>query len=134
MIHFILGILFFVYSYAFSDGLAMPDHHGPISVMGDHTHNKGEYMFSYRIMNMRMNSIFNGNKIMSIDSVMSSPNGASDNSGTYMNAPKSMNMDMHMFGMMFAPSDKVTLTLMSSYLEKEMTQQRMLMAGGSKFD
>ena len=134
MKNFILAILFFVYSSASSDGLAMPDHHGPISVMGDHTHKKGEYMFSYRIMKMKMNSIYNGNKSMSIDSVMSSPNGASDNSGTYMNAPKSMKMDMHMFGMMYAPSDNVTLMLMSSYLEKEMTQQRMPMAGGSKFD
>jgi len=29
-----------------------PDGHGPISIMGDHTHSKGEWMISYRFMNM----------------------------------------------------------------------------------
>ena len=29
-----------------------PDGHAPVSVMGDHTHNKGEWMFSYRFMSM----------------------------------------------------------------------------------
>jgi len=27
---------------------ARPDGHAPISVMGDHTHHKGEWMFSYK--------------------------------------------------------------------------------------
>ena len=31
-----------------------PDGHGPIGTMGNHTHNSGEWMFSYRYMNMFM--------------------------------------------------------------------------------
>ena len=30
------------------------DSHAPISVMGDHTHGKGEWMLSYRYMGMGM--------------------------------------------------------------------------------
>jgi hypothetical protein len=33
---------------------ARPDGHAPISVMGDHYHKKGEFMFSYRFMPMWM--------------------------------------------------------------------------------
>ena len=64
---------------------------------------------------------------------MNSPNGASDNSGSYMNSPKKMSMEMHMFGMMFAPSNNLTLMLMTSFNNKEMIQQRMPMSGGTNF-
>ena len=50
--------------------------------MGDHTHKK-EVMFSYRFMNMQMGKLFNNNKKLSKDAVMSAPNGASDGSGSY---------------------------------------------------
>ena len=38
---------------------ARPDAHAPIGVMGDHNHNAGEFMFSYRYKLMEMN----GNRI-----------------------------------------------------------------------
>ena len=110
------------------------DSHGPISIMGDHVHKKNEYMFSYRFMKMEMKNLFQGNNKISKVNTMSSPNGASNSSGTYMNAPDSMSMDMHMFGGMYAPSDYLTLMLMGSYNNKEMTTQRMPMAGGRKFN
>ena len=72
-----------------ADSIQLPDSHAPISVMGDHTHRKKEVMFSYRFMNMQMGKLFNNNKKLSKDAVMSAPNGASDGSGSYMNAPKS---------------------------------------------
>ena len=50
-----------------------------------------------------------------------------------MNAPISMKMDMHMIGAMYAPNDNVTFMAME-VLEKEMTQQRMRMAGSGRFD
>ena len=34
--------------------------------------------------------------------------------------PTRMTMDMHMFGMMFAPNDRITLMGMASYLKKKM--------------
>ena len=112
----------------------LADSHGPISIMGAHVHKKNEYMFSYRLMKMEMKNLFQGNNKISKANTMSSPNGASNSSGTYMNAPDLKSMDMHMFGAMFAPSDYITLMLMGSYNNKEMTSQRMQMAGGKKFD
>ena len=81
-----------------------------------------------------MKNLFQGNNKISKVNTMSSPNGASNSSGTYMNAPDSLSMDMHMFGGLYAPSDYLTLMLMGSYNNKEMTTQRMPMAGGNKFD
>ena len=34
-----------------------------------------------------------------------------------------MKMDMHMFGAMYAPSDYLTLMVMGSFMNKEMTQK-----------
>ena len=119
---------------SYSDELHIADSHGPISLMGDHMHKKKEVMFSYRFGHMQMNNIMNGNKALRINEVTSRPNAASNGSGVYMNSPISMKMDMHMFGAMYAPLDQLTLMVMTSYLEKEMTQQRMPMSGGARFD
>lgn len=37
-----------------------PNGHAPLSVMGDHTHDRGEWMLSYRYMNMQMDGMRNG--------------------------------------------------------------------------
>lgn len=91
-----------------------PDGHAPISVMGDHTHKKGEFMFSYRYMNMQMNDLKRGNDDVSFDSVLL-PNG-----GEYMVTPTDMPMNMHMLGGMYAVSDKVTLAAMLGYTSMDM--------------
>tara|TARA_B100000941_G_C27965739_1_gene283812 strand:+ start:238 stop:450 length:213 start_codon:yes stop_codon:yes gene_type:complete len=39
---------------------------------------------------------------------MNTPNGASNNSGNYMNAPLYMSMNMHMFGVICAPRNNYT--------------------------
>ncbi len=117
-----------------SDSFHTADSHGPISIMSDHMHKKGEIMFSYRLNHMFMNKTINGTKSQGINEVMSAPNFASNNSGRYMNSPISMGMDMHMFGAMFAPSNNVTFMIMTSYIEKEMLQQRMQMTGGKRFE
>ena len=135
MLRSVFLFLLLIYSnFAFSDEIIFADSHGPITVMGDHLHKKDEFMFSYRLSKMKMGSMLQGNDKISIGSAMSAPNGASDSSGRYMNAPTSMNMNMHMFGGMYAPTDNLTLMLMTSYLEKEMTSERMRMSGGSRFD
>jgi hypothetical protein len=102
--------------------------------MGDHTHKKNDFMFSYRFMSMQMNNIKQGTKKVNSGNTMRAPNGASDGSGTYMNTPEKMSMDMHMFGAMYAPLELLTVMIMTSYNEKEMTSRRMPMAGGAKFD
>ncbi|GAA4280643.1 transporter [Gaetbulibacter aestuarii] len=97
-----------------------PDGHAPISIMGDHTHHKGEFMFSYRSMFMNMNDLTQGNKDSNISAVHSN----------YMVAPKNMDMTMHMLGAMYAPSDKLTFMVMANYIENDMT---LIMRNGMKF-
>ena len=130
-----LFCLFFLLSKnLIADEVHFADSHGPITVMGDHMHKKNEFMFSLRFSKMLMDGMLNGTKKITVNSVMSAPNGASDGSGRYMNSPLTMRMNMYMFGGMFAPTDNLTLMLMSSYNQKEMSSQRMAMAGGGKFN
>ena len=85
---------------------ARPDGHAPIGVMGDHQHKKGDWMASYRYMYMEMDGI--------------------DTFGPYtMMRPTGMEMEMHMFGAMYAPSDKLTLMLMGNHTEKDMDMINM---------
>ena len=87
-----------------------PDGHAPISVMGDHMHGKGDFMFSYRYMNMNMKDLKQGSDDASFDDALSD----------YMVTPTSMPMNMHMLGAMYAPNDKITLMAMFNYLSMEM--------------
>ena len=86
---------------------ARPDSHAPIGVMGDHTHRKGEWMTSYRYMTMSMGPNYDGSARVNI----------SDIHADFMVAPLSMDMDMHMVGVMYAPSDKLTLMGMLNYTD-----------------
>ncbi len=87
-----------------------PDGHAPIGVMGDHRHSKGEWMLSYRYMPMWMNGNLQGSKAISNEQIYQS----------YMVAPQQMMMRMHMFGIMHATSDRLTLMAMGSYLTNNM--------------
>ncbi|MGB1127168.1 MAG: transporter [Opitutales bacterium] len=90
-----------------------PDAHASISVMGDHTHAKGGLMLAYRYMHMHMDGMRSGT-----DRVSSSEVFAAD--GGYTVTPENMSMEMHMFGLMYAPTNTLTLMLMANYLETEM--------------
>ncbi|MEO1010435.1 MAG: transporter [Bacteroidota bacterium] len=87
-----------------------PDGHAPISVMGDHMHGKGEWMFSYRYMFMNMEDLKEGSDDASFQDAL-------DN---YMVTPTKMPMNMHMLGAMYAPSDNITLMAMVNVLSMEM--------------
>ncbi|MFQ3225693.1 MAG: hypothetical protein ACI8Z5_001957, partial [Lentimonas sp.] len=88
-----------------------PDDHAPISVMGDHTHAKNGWMLSYRYMHMDMDGMRHGTDRVSSADVFAEG---------YTVSPESMSMDMHMLGLMYAPTDKLTLMVMSNYTEIEM--------------
>ena len=77
-----------------------PDGHAPIGVMGEHLHKDGDWMASYRYMNMEMD-------------------GISDAQG-YTMRPTGMDMEMHMVGAMYGVSDKLTLMFMAHHLDKDM--------------
>lgn len=107
-------------SYA-HEGAAVPTSlgasgHGPIGVMGDHRHKVGEWMFSYRYMSMEMEGNLDGSDGLSAADIT----GSMMNPGPYMVAPRAMDMEMHMFGAMYAPTDNVTLMLMLPYLRNDM--------------
>ncbi|GAA3514190.1 transporter [Aquimarina addita] len=90
-----------------------PDGHAPISVMGDHTHGKGEFMFSYRYMYMNMEDLNRGSENVPFSNAILT-------NDAYMVTPTSMPMNMHMLGAMYAPSDRVTLMAMVNYLSQDM--------------
>lgn len=90
-----------------------PDGHAPITVMADHMHAMGEWMLSYRFMSMDMEGLLDG--ASSINSTL-----ANSEYGFTMH-PDKMSMDMHMFGAMYAISDKWTLMGMLNYLDNDMT-------------
>jgi len=103
---------------------ARADSHGPIGVMGEHRHHKGELMLSYRTMRMHMEGNLIGDKSVSPETIVTTvPNrffGTPGQPSTLRVVPTKMNMDMHMFGAMFGISDTVTLMGMVPLIEKEM--------------
>lgn len=99
-----------------------PNAHGPIGQMGDHTHEKGEFMWSYRYMNMFMKETRQGTNTVS-DAVGRGLVGSSI-------SPLSMEMEMHMFGAMYGVNDTLTVMVMVPYLRNGM---RMTHSNGTAF-
>lgn len=87
-----------------------PDGHAPIGVMGDHRHSQGEWMLSYRYMPMWMKDNLQGSDEIGNEAIFQN----------YMVAPQEMTMSMHMFGIMHAPSDKLTLMAMANFIKNDM--------------
>lgn len=79
--------------------------------MGDHTHDKGGWMLSYRFMRMEMDGMRNGTNTATSQDVFDA---------NYAVTPEDMTMDMHMFGFMFAATEDLTLMVMANYLDTEM--------------
>jgi hypothetical protein len=96
------------------------DDHAPIGVMGDHTHDAGEWMVSYRYMRMRMNGNRDNDDRISAASVLND----------FPVAPTRMDMQMHMFGLMYAPIDRVTMMLMLPYVSLDMSHR---LRNGNRF-
>lgn len=96
--------------------------HAPIGVMGDHTHHKGEWMISYRYMHMDMDDNYDGSSSISRNDIFAKG---------YMVAPSKMTMEMHMLGLMYAPTHDFTLMLMLPYVKKSMdlVMRPMMMNG-----
>ena len=93
--------------------------HGPIGLMGDHFHKKGESMVSIRYMKMSMNHNYFDSKKMSDAEILQLPNpyGMPKNLSVI---PQDMDMDMIMLGAMYAPTDHITLMSMATFNAKSM--------------
>ncbi len=87
-----------------------PDAHGPIGGMGDHTHNEGEFMFTYKYMQMFMKGNRDGTNGLSENDVLRD----------FFVTPTEMTTKMHMFGFMYGLNQTVTLTAMIPYVLKSM--------------
>ena len=87
-----------------------PDYHAPITIMNDHSHKKGEFMTSYRYSEMKMSGLKNGSSAITNSEALSN----------YMMIPKNMRMKMHMLGLMYGLTDKITLMMSGSIIDKEM--------------
>ncbi|WP_419950189.1 transporter [Candidatus Palauibacter sp.] len=90
------------------------DSHAPIGVMGDHLHEAGEVMLSYRYMTMTMEGSRIGSDPVA-DADIVSPSGEG-----FMITPTRMPMTMQMFGAMFAPSDRITFMAMLPLVSSSM--------------
>ena len=62
--------------------VARPDAHAPIGVMGDHLHKKGEFMLSYRFMNMKMEDNRDGTNDLSVSEAQDHLNCKNAGGGT----------------------------------------------------
>ncbi|THD69556.1 transporter [Robertkochia marina] len=94
-----------------------PDGQAPISVLGDHMHNKGEWMFSYRFMQKDMANLKTGTDDASF----------ADALDRYMVSPANMSMQIHMLGVMFAPAERITLMVRANYISLEMDHTTRMM-------
>ena len=128
--------------YATADSASSSHHtstqassHAPIGVMGDHLHKKGEFMFSYRYMNMDMQGSQDGSTDISPEQIASTvPNrfaGSPMQPSTLRVVPLQMSMEMHMLGMMYAPNNKVTLMAMTNYQQRTMDHVTFMGAMGT---
>lgn len=108
------------------------DSHAPIGVMADHMHGKGEFMFSYRFMTMNMQGNLKNSSSIDPDTIVTTePNrffGMPGMPPTLRIVPLEMTMDMHMLGLMYAPSDRLTLMFMTNYTRNSM--QHVTYSGG----
>ncbi len=105
--------------------VSRPDSHAPIGVMGDHLHKKGEFMLSYRFMNMKMEDNADATDDLSPETIVTTvPNrffGMPMQPPTLRVVPTEMTMKMHMFGLMYAPADWITLMAMVMIVNREMS-------------
>ena len=120
----LLLILFLMFisvsSPVYSDQLARPDMHAPMSVMGDHGHKKGELMLSYRYGRMEMDGNRSGSNSVGTANVLKA----------FPVSPLNMTMEMHMFGAMYGLSNDLTLMAMVPYADKSMD---LVNRAGNKF-
>ena len=97
--------------------------HAPIGVMGDHMHDQGEWMISYRYMLMEMSDMRNGTNDLSPEEIVGNPAAFPNPNGPpagFRVIPDEMTMHMHMLGAMYGATDWLTLMGMANYVKKDM--------------
>ena len=121
MKYIITFFLVFISIVSLAGGKAID--HAPIGVMGDHLHKRGEWMFSFRYIEMRMSDNLINGKSASTNDVLKQPNPFSSMPGMPPNlsvVPQKMSMRMIMPGLMYAPSNDITIMAMAMLEDKQM--------------
>src|SRR4051812_20360800 len=93
------------------DCSSRPDFNAPVGVMLDHGHDKGQWMLSYRYMDMVMRNNLAATSAISNEAVLNS----------YLMAPEKMAMQMHMLMVMYGITKRITVMGMASYIDSKMT-------------
>lgn len=76
------------------------------NVLGGHTHPEGQIMFGYDYMHTSMSGIYDGSREISASEAFAQG---------FSTVHTEMEMDMHMFELMYAPTDRLTLMAMLPY-------------------
>ena len=100
------------------------DSHAPVGVSGAELMAEGKWMISYSFARMEMDGNLDGTDSISPQEIATTvPNiffGTPGQPPTLRVVPTEMSADMHMFGVMYAPTSKITVMGMLPYLEKSM--------------
>jgi hypothetical protein len=84
------------------------------NVLGGHTHPGGEIMFGYHYMHMNMEDIYQNSRTLSPAEVFAQG---------FPTIHITMEMDMHMFEAMYAPTERLTFMAMLPYKQMSMLHQ-----------
>ena len=87
-----------------------PDSHAPINITGDHFHDKGGLMISYRYILKNMSGNLNGNSEVEIDDILNNYNSISE----------SNKIESHKVGFMYGISRKINLMTSIGFTLKTM--------------
>jgi hypothetical protein len=100
------------------------DSHAPAGITGAELMMKDRWMVSYSFMRMEMEGNLDGTSSISPEEIVTTvPNiffGTPGQPPTLRVVPTEMTTDMHMLGIMYAPTDKITVMGMLPYLERSM--------------
>jgi hypothetical protein len=113
----LLASLLLALPVAASEAAPRPDGHAPIGVMADHVHHSGEIMFSYRYARMQMSGNRSRTEQQSKGDVFRRG---------FVITPTNMDMQMHVFGAMWAPTDRITLMGMLPFVKLSMDHQNVV--------
>ena len=107
--------------------MSMPmraDGHVPLGVTGGDFMTKGNWMISYRYMRMEMDNNLIGTDSVSPEQIISTVSnrffGLTGQPSTLRVVPTNMTTNMHMFGLMYAPTQSLTVVSMIPYLDRSM--------------
>ena len=93
-----------------------PDSHAPSSLLADHTHLRGGFMFGYKYSTSRNNKIFQGSETVTKEIIFSN----------YSNAFNSSTFHTHTLEFMYGISDDLTIFSKIDYMDKEIEYSDIL--------